>query len=275
MDLGSKFGCQNTNTQNPNSKNAPLQPSNTLCTVNPKHKSQWHYSHWRFVRGIQIGYPRNVINFLCCLWVLSIIIAVELVKFCRTSLGFKVHNQDLIRAMGFRVWLAFSGRRFPQSYQQVHSTFGIGISQTTAFRSIYKNMRIIVHILVNGISIFMFKMKIGALTGQQVFWSGSLEIIYGMAFLKSNPGQPVQALWLLFTLVSPKILHILTSSLNRVQIIYIYMYCSGSSTSFLRIYVGHMPKVKKATHHLVDLFWLPDANHVWMYTSSNLIIDAI
>ena len=24
---------------------------------NPKHKNQWHFIHWRFVRGIMTGYP--------------------------------------------------------------------------------------------------------------------------------------------------------------------------------------------------------------------------
>ena len=57
-DLGTKRKRQNTNVQNPNTKNAPPSP-----TTNPEpqtQKSVWHFIHWRFVRGIQSGYRGSV-----------------------------------------------------------------------------------------------------------------------------------------------------------------------------------------------------------------------
>ena len=50
---------QNVGAKTPTRKTLiqKMFPSNTLR--NPKLKSQWHFSHWRIVRGIQIGYQSN------------------------------------------------------------------------------------------------------------------------------------------------------------------------------------------------------------------------
>ena len=58
-DLGTKRKRQNTNVQNPNTKNAPSSPK--APTPEPQtQKSVWHFIHWRFVRGIQSGYRGSV-----------------------------------------------------------------------------------------------------------------------------------------------------------------------------------------------------------------------
>ena len=36
-----------------------LEPTQTPQPQNPKHKSQWHFIHWRFVRGFMTIYPMS------------------------------------------------------------------------------------------------------------------------------------------------------------------------------------------------------------------------
>ena len=59
-----KISGQNANDKMPLPK-TPVQqmlaPTPKPQPPDPKHINQWHFIHWRFVRGIQTGYPRGIL----------------------------------------------------------------------------------------------------------------------------------------------------------------------------------------------------------------------
>ena len=67
-----------------------LSPTSKPQPPNSKHKNQWHFIHWRFVRGIMTGYLWAVIIRSCC---------------SRCSIGVKEHYSEfLLIALSMNNW---------------------------------------------------------------------------------------------------------------------------------------------------------------------------